>query len=41
MAWCDSENIYQKDVCLKVIGSCAEILITILNSIVNVIGEPK
>jgi hypothetical protein len=38
--WCGSKNIYQKDMCLKVSGLCAQNMITILDSIINIIGEP-
>ena len=39
---CGSKNGYQKDMCLKEIGFCAQSMITILcsiNSIINIIGR--
>ena len=39
MVRCGSKNGYQNDMmCLKEIGICAQPMITILNSIVNMIG---
>lgn len=35
---CGSKNGYQKDMCLKVIGLCAHNILTILGSIVYMIG---
>jgi hypothetical protein len=38
---CESVNRHQKDsICLKEAGLYAQILLTILGSIVNVMGEP-
>ena len=39
VVWCGSKNEYQKDVCLKDIRLHAHDILTILNSIVNVIRE--
>ena len=38
---CGSKNGYQKDVCLKEIGLRAQNMITILGSIVDVIGGTR
>ena len=35
---CSSKNGYQKDMCLKGIGLCAQNMITILGPIVNILG---
>ena len=35
---CEYKNNYQKHMCLKEVGLCAQILLAILGSIVNIIG---
>jgi hypothetical protein len=37
--WCGSKYGYQKDMCKKEIGFCAQSMITIPGSIVNIIGR--
>ena len=36
--WCGSKNGHQKDMFLNEVGTCAQNMITILSSIVNMIG---
>ena len=37
MVWCGYNNKDRKDICFKEIGLCAQTMITILDSIVNMI----
>ena len=38
MVWCGFKNRYQEDMCSKHIGLCAQNMITIVGSIINING---